>query len=88
MQKALERLRSEVFSIVGRYSDAKKRKELEQVFSLLQEELKSGQIQSQRIMVLLRGIMNAQPGTTKVINEFLRTPAIAATLQAGGNFNL
>jgi hypothetical protein len=88
MQFALERLRKQVFALAERYSDAKTEKDLKRVFSLLEEELKSGQLQSQRIMVLMRGIMNAQPGTAKVVNEFLRNPKIAASLQAGGNYGL
>lgn len=88
MQKALDRLRSQVFNIAGRYSDVQKQKGLEHVFSLLEKELKSGQIQSQRIMVLMRGIMNAQPGTVKAVNEFLNSPSVMAALQASGNYNI
>jgi len=84
MQKALSRLKSQVQVVSGRYSDPRKRKDLDQVFAILEKELEYPQLQSQRIMALMRGIMTAQPGTAKAVNEFLRNPKVAKAMQAGG----
>ncbi len=66
MKIALEMLRTQVLSLAGRYSEPKRRGELEQALIILETELHSSQIQSQRIMLLLRGIMAAQPGSQSI----------------------
>ncbi len=88
MKIALEMLRTQVLTLAGRYSEPKTRGELEQALKILETELHSSQIQSQRIMLLLRGIMAAQPGSAKAVNQFLRTPSVARIMNAGGDFHL
>jgi len=88
MKAALELLRNQVQSLAGRYSDQKKRSALEQAFQILEAELHRSHVQSQRIMQLLRGIIAAQPGSAKAVNQFLRTPSVARVMNAGGNYHL
>ena len=88
MQAALEKLRKQVLSLAGKYAEGKKRGDLDQLFSLLAKELESGEMHSQRLMVFLRGIINTQPGSTKAVNEFLRSEKIARVLQKSGNYSL
>jgi len=88
MQRAFEKMRTQVQTLAGKYSDPKKRRDLDQVFSILSKELEHKQVQSQRIMPLLRAIIVAQPGSAKVVNEFLRSSAVAGAINAGGNYTL
>jgi hypothetical protein len=86
MKKELEKLHSQVFGVANRYSDVKKRRELEQVFEVLKKEFSRQHIQSQRVMALLRSIMSQQPGSAKAVNEFLRSPQVSGLMQSGGSF--
>jgi len=61
---------------------------LERCNEVLKKELASGQVQSQRLMVLLRAIIYAQPGSTKMVNEFLRSPSIAQAIQSGSGYTM
>ncbi|HOB35168.1 MAG: hypothetical protein GX090_01760 [Firmicutes bacterium] len=88
MHAALEEMRSQVFALAGKYSHGRRREELERVFALLEQELDAGYVQSQRVMALLRAVINAQPGSTQIVNRFLRNPRVAQALQAGGSYNL
>ena len=88
MQKEFEKMRAQVMGLAGKYSDAKKRRELEQAFALLAKEFEQKQVQSQRVMVLVRGIISVQPGSAKAINEFLRNQDVARAMHSGGNFSL
>ena len=88
MKDALEMLRTQVQSLAGRFSGQKKCSELERAFAILEAELNRSHVQSQRIMQLLRGIIAAQPGSAKAVNQFLRTPSVAKVMNAGGNFDL
>lgn len=88
MERTLERLRSQVQALAGKYAETGKRKELEQVFDILGKELKNEHVQSQRIMALLRAVMSAQPGSAKAVNEFLSNPVIAKIMSSGGGYNL
>lgn len=88
MNKALERLRTQVLGLAEKYSHGGKRKELEQAFSVLAQEFEHQQVQSQRIMVLLRAIINNQPGSAKAVNEFLQSPAVAKAMQSGGAYTM
>ena len=88
MKKDLEKLQSQVFGVAKKFSDAKKRRELEQVFEVLNKEFEAQQVQSQRVMALLRMIMAHQPGSSKAVNEFLRSPNVASQLHQGGGYHM
>ena len=88
MIKAFERLREEVRALAGKYSGTGKRRELEEVFSRLEREIRGRQLQGQRLMTLLREIIFIQPGSEGKINEFLKSPGIARALHGGGTMTL
>lgn len=88
MLKAFERLQSEVRALAKKYAGAKVQEELAEIFSRLEQEIRGERLQSQRIMVLLRAIIHAQPGSENRVNEFLRQPSVAKSLQGGGGFQL
>jgi len=88
MKRALETLRVQVQNLAGKYSDSQKRRELNQVFEVLAKEIAGGQLQNQRLMALLRAILRAQPGSTKAVNTFLRSPALYKAMHSGGSYNL
>lgn len=84
MKEALEKLRKSVFQLSDKYGHSGKRRELEELFNLLETELDRGPLQSQRIMSLLRYIMARQPGASKHVNEFLRHPEISKVMHQSG----
>lgn len=88
MIKAYEKLRDEVRALAGKYSSTGKRKELEEVLARLEREIRGKRLQGQRLMALLRGIIIVQPGSETLINDFLRSPAIASSLHGGGTMTL
>ncbi|MTI96213.1 MAG: hypothetical protein FH749_12170 [Firmicutes bacterium] len=88
MKAAFTDLKQKVEAMAGKYSGGEKRRELEQVFELLEKELSAPHLQSQRLMALLRGIMTRQPGSSKAINDFLRNEEISSRLHQGGSFTM
>lgn len=88
MKNEFEKLHSQVMGVANKFTGASKRKELDQIFEILAKELSHNQVQSQRIMALLRMIMVHQPGSSKAVNEFLKSPNVASKMHHGGGYSM
>lgn len=84
MKDAVQNLKNTVFKLADKFGNKSKRGELEELFRLLEQELARGPVQSQRIMALLRYIMERQPGANKAVNTFLLQPQIEQLMHRGG----